>query len=343
MMGENKITYLKHGICLIAVFILGNTLLIFPSGADAKSGIYALVLALIPSFLFFGIYAKLSEGKAGELLESKAGRVAVIPLLLLSFFGIVMCCRDYTLFIDTMRLPNTSLYVITGIFVALGFLLGLAPKKVLYLFSLLSLVIVTAVLVIMLIFSIPNMKGEYLGYALKPDIPAIFRQGAGVFIHSLGQCVLLVFFLDGGKKTVSQQYVGLGVGAALLGLSFFNVLSVLGNITSRLSYPYITVAEMVTFGRGYSRMEGLSYGVYFLCALIKTSLLINVSVKLAGSIHPRFKRVMYFLLPLVAILGVSRIGSGLLQNNGVNIFILAIEVAIPIVLLVIKSFSGSKS
>lgn len=342
-MQTNKITYRKHGICLIAVFILGNTLLTFPSGSDAKSGIYALILALIPSLLFFGIYAKLSEGNSSSLIEGKAGSVVAIPLLLIALFGIVMCCRDYTLFIDTMRLPNTSLYVITGIFVALGFLLGLAPKKVLYLFSLLSLIVSSAVLLIMLIFSVPNIKGEYLGYVLKPDIPAIFRQGAGIFIHSLGQCVLLIFLLDGGKKSVSQQYLGLGFGTALLGLSFFNVLTVLGSITTRLSYPYISVAEMVTFGRGYSRMEGLSYAVYFLCALIKTSVLIKVSVKIAGSIHPRFKRAMYFLLPLVALLGVSRIGSGLLRNSGANIFILVLELVVPVVLLAKKTFSKAKS
>lgn len=342
-MPSSKTTYRKHGIFLIAVFILGNTLLTFPSGTDAKSGIYALGLGLIPAFLFFGIYAKLIEGKPLSLLEGKGGYAIAIPLLLIALFGIVMCCRDYALFIDTMRLPNTSLYVITGIFVALGFLLGLAQKKVIYLFSLLSLVIVSVVLLIMLLFSIPNMKGEYLGYVLKPDIPAIFRQSAGIFIHSLGQCVLLIFFLEGGKKSVSQQYLGLGLGTALLGISFFNVLAVLGNITTRLSYPYITVAEMVAFGRGYSRMEGLSYGVYFLCALIKTSVLIKVSVKIAGSIHPKFKNAMYFLLPLVAILGVSRVGGGLLRNSAVNIFILALELVAPAVLLSIKSFSKGKA
>lgn len=338
MIAENKITYHRHGVCLIALFILGNTLLTFPSGADAESGIYALILALIPAFIYYGIYGKLLSGKRGGALSGKFGKAVAIPLLLLSIFSLIICCRDYTLFIDTMRLPNTSLYVITGIFVALGFLLGLSRPKVLYLFSLLGFVILFGVLVIMLIFSIPNMKSEYLNRVLTPDVPAIFRQGAGVFIQSLGQGILLVLFLESSKKAVSQQYGGLILGALLLGVSFLNVLAVLGGLSTRLDYPYISVSEMVSFGRGYSRMEGLSYAVYFICALIKTSLLINVTFRLAMVLGRNFKILMYVLLPLIALLGVSRLGGGLFTAGWINVLVLAIELVIPVVLIINNAF-----
>lgn len=344
MTAQGKTTYRWHGICLIALFILGNTLLTFPSGADAQSGIYALGFGLIPSLLFYGIYGKLLGGKgASELLGGRFGKAVAPLLLLISGFGLAMCCRDYSLFIDTMRMPNTSLYVITGMFVGLGFLLGLAKKKVLYLFSLLGLLFTVAVLVIILLFSIPNMEGEYLGYMLKPDLPAIFRQGAGVFIHSLGQGILLVFFLEGGKKTVSQQYSGLILGALLLGICFFNVLAVLGGLCRELGYPYITVSETVALGTGYSRMEGLSYGVYFICALIKSSLLIRVSLRLASVLSRGFKKAMYVLLPAVSLIGVTRPGESLFTAGTLNIFILIIELAAPILLIIVKQIRDKKN
>ena len=108
-----------EGIFLVALFILGNTILSFPSGADATSGIYALVVSLLPAVLVFGIYGKLLRDNTA-LLEGKSGKWLSVLLLIISFYGIVMCCRDYGLFIDTMRLPNTYCRGVCGVGLPVG-------------------------------------------------------------------------------------------------------------------------------------------------------------------------------------------------------------------------------
>ena len=338
-MNNKSATFKIHSVCLIAIFILGNTLLTFPSGGDAFSGIYALGVAVLLSLPFFGIYGKLMVGKSQEFLSGRFGKALAIPLLTIAFFGTLTCSRDYALFIDTMRLPNTSLIVITGVFVALSFLLGLGADKVMYLFSLVGLIVVAFVLAVIFMLSIPNIKWEYLGYALKPDFPAAFRQGVGIFIHSFGQSILLVFFLKGNKGAISHQFSGLCLGALLLGVTFLNVLGVVGRTVAQITYPYITVGEMVKVGVGYSRMEGFTYLVYFLCALIKNSLLVSVSLKIGSAFGGRFKKGLYFILPLVALLGVSQWGKDIFTSDILNVLILIFELTLPLVFLFKKGLS----
>lgn len=338
-MNNKSTTFKTHSICLIAIFILGNTLLTFPSGRDALSGIYALGVAVLLSLPFFGVYGKLMVSKSQELLSGRFWKALAIPLLTIASFGTLTCSRDYALFIDTMRLPNTSLIVITGVFVALSFLLGLGSDKVMYLFSLVGLILVAFVLAAIFILSIPNIKWEYLGYALKPDFPAAIRQGVGIFIHSFGQSLLLVFFLKGNKGAISHQYSGLGLGALLLGVTFLNVLGVVGRTVTQITYPYITVGEMVSVGVGYSRMEGFTYLVYFLCALIKNSLLINVSIKIGSAFGGRIKKGLYFILPLVALFGVSQWGKEIFTSDILNVLILIFELTLPLAFLLKKGLS----
>ncbi len=338
MSTKNSVTYWHHSVALIAIFILGNTLMKFPSGSDAHSGIYALLLILAPSLVVYCLYSKLTATGTKNLLDNKCAKWLAIPIIILSAFSLSICSRDYTLFIDTMRLPNTSMYVIVALLLALGFLLGLKDKKVIYLFSLVGIVFVAVILLLMFIFSIPNMNFEYLSVLLKPDVPAAFRQGAGIFINSLGQGIILVFFIDKAKKPLKQQYSGLFIGAVFLLLSFFCVLSVLGALASRVDYPYIAVTEMISFGRGFTRMEGFSYGVYFICVLIKVAVLINVSITAAQALGPRVKKSMYILLPLVSIYGVSNAGEGLFQGSAINIFMLILQLLLPVALLLVSAF-----
>ena len=221
----------------------------------------------------------------------------------------------------------------------LGFLLGGSQNKVLYLFAVVGFFVTAVVLVILLILSLPNIRAEYLAPALKPDITAAFRQGAGIFVHSFGQCLLLVFFLDKSKAALSRQYIGLGLGAGLLSLSFVTVLGVLGSVTADIRYPYIVATEMVNLGNGYISLEGLGYLVYFLCALIKTALLLKISLKIGSTLGRNFKRLLYILLPLSALFGVSRWGRGLFLGTAVNLIILGLETALPLVLLLKKQLT----
>lgn len=334
-------TYRIHSICLITLFVLGNTLLTFPSGEDAASGIYALAFSVITALPFFTIFGKIKLEEPRTLLDGRWGKAIAVPLLAVAFFGTLTCSRDYSLFIDTMRLPNTSLLVITGVFVALSFLLGLGSDKVLYLFSLVGFILVALVLFFIFLFSIPNMKWDYLGFTSTSDVSAIFRQGAGIFIHSFGQVLLLVFFLKGAKGGIFRQYIGLAVSALLLGITFLNVLGVLGLAVTEISYPYITVGEMVSLGVRYSRMEGFTYLVYFICALIKSSLLINVSFKIGSAFGGRFKKALYFVLPAVSLVGVSRWGREVFTSDPLNIVILIFELALPPLLLLKKGLDNS--
>ena len=341
-MSQSNKTYWKHGVCLIVVLILGNTIITFPSGADAYSGIYALPIALIPSVVLISLCAKIKSESKGDLHSGKWGWVVAIPTLVLAAFGIAITVGDYNRFIGTMRMPNTSIYVIAGIFVALSFLLGLASRKVIYLFSLVGAVFTVAVTLMMLLFSITNIKLEYLKELPQADPLGIVRQASGVFIQSFGFCVLLVFFGSSKVSVQKQQYLGLLLGASVLGISFFNVLSVLGQASKSLEYPYVAVSEMVSVGRIFTRLEGFSYALYFICALIKTAFLIKISFTVASSGHRYLKKALYFILPALSLYGISGMGGNLVQNSAVNVAMLNIELLLPIVMYTMVKLKGKE-
>ena len=185
----------------------------------------------------------------------------------------------------------------------------------------------------MFLFSLPFFKMEYLKLITTATVIGAFKQGMGLFIQSFGFCVVLVFFGNSTQKPLKQQYFGLLLGAAVMSVSFLNVLAVLGGVTENLSYPYVTVTETVSVGRLYTRLEGFSYAVYFISALIKTSVLVSVALTAARALNKKFKSWLWLPLSAVAVIGAVW-GELIFGSRAVNFTLLGIEFLLPLILFI---------
>ena len=130
---ENS-AYLKHKIFLTAVFLLGNTIIVFPKGAGAKFSFYGCLLAFLLNIAFCFVISNIKN----------MPNIFILKILLAVFCFVILgiTLRDYVNFVDTARLPQTPRFLISVIYIFISVYLGVNHKKAIYLFSFFKLHII---------------------------------------------------------------------------------------------------------------------------------------------------------------------------------------------------------
>ncbi len=330
-MSENR--YLKHKIFLLSIFVLGNTVIVFPKEIGIETAIYSLLLSLIPTVLIAFLFIKIGENPLNFHL--------IFELLVAGFciLVFVLTARDYITFVDTIRLPKTPRLVISTVFVLLSFLLGVVKKKVIYLFSLFCFFITALILVTVFLFSVNDLNFSAL-IVEEINLKTLVRQTLTFFIHSFGQLIVPAFFFR--EYAVSQDkkiYIwGLFCGMILMLIYVLNIMLVLGSSTaSAVEYPYATLTGIVSFGRNFSRLDGFTYYVYFYSSLIKCAVTVNVFLSF---IKKRKKTAAFFLAAVLLVLCNLRFLEEFLKNDFLNLIILLFELLIPIALFVAQKIKA---
>lgn len=320
-------TYFKNKIFLLSIFVLGNTLIIFPKEIGIETAIYSLLLSLVPTIFIAYNFIKIGE---------KPYQIHVIFMWLIAGFCIlvfVLTARDYISFVDTIRLPKTPRLIISTVFILLSILLGLVKKRILYLFSIFTFIITSIILITVFLFSLNELNFS----ALKVDeinFKTLIRQTLTFFIHSFGQLIIPAFFFrELAFRQDKKIYIwGLVFGFLLMLIYVLNIMLVLGSSTaSAVNYPYATLTSIVSFGRNFSRLDGFTYYVYFYSSLIKCAITVNVFV----SSIKKNKRITSIILSII-LLVLCNLGclEEFLKKDSINLGILLFELILPIFLLI---------
>lgn len=318
-----KVNHKIHKTFFVAIFLLGNTIIAFPKGQGIEYAAIALLIAVIPTLFLMFLHEKISIFNSNFYL---------ILVAIFAFITVLVSVRDYVSFVDTVRLPKTPKIVISVIFTVLFCFLGTLKKRVIYHFSLYSLIFTALIFIAVLMFSINKLDFSYL-IPKKFDLSVLIRQSLTFFVHSFGQLVIPFYFI---KNSDSHDKVfirgGVLLGFLLISVYILNILLVLGGeVAYRVEYPYAALTSLVTFSGNYSRLDGFTYFVYFYSNLIKCSVCSNIiinSVKLK-------KKIAAALLATAIILILSSDFIGEFLNlDFVNFIILAFELLFPISLLV---------
>ncbi len=324
---ENS-AYLKHKIFLTAVFLLGNTVIVFPKGAASQFSFYGCLLALLFNIAFCFIIANIKN----------MPNIFVLKILFAVFCFIILgiTLRDYVNFVDTARLPQTPRFLISVIYIFISVYLGVNHKKAIYLFSFFSFFIIFAVFIIMLILSVNKISLSNLN--LKNfNFSGVLNQSLTFYIHSFGQLIVLTqFFKNLPKQKTKVIYFGGGlIGFVMILIYVFNILAVLGtNVLGNINYPYATLTGMVSFAGNYSRMDGFTYYLYFFSTLIKSAVIINVIINLFKN-----KKIIIILIfiSMVLITNINAV-QNILHSNPLNLIILIFEITFPVLVLVINKW-----
>ena len=273
-------------VSLSTLFFVGNSIINLPFAIHLESSIFGFLAAAILSLPLLLAYN-------GSLpFKNKFSAVA---FCLYALFCGIAAFRNFVTFCDKIILPEIPLFFPTVLFLGLiWFTLKFKDKVLLKLSLVLWVLSIASVLVLFLM----NLNNSSLKLILPKDLPTLkgtaFQSASYMGMSFFEGVILLTFFKDKSKKAALN---GFALCCILLFVCLASTLALFGyNLTAMLSYPYAAGMSVISFGDKFSRMEGLSYLLYFSCTLIKTA----VCVKTAGKVFTfHFTKAKKYFSPAV--------------------------------------------
>ena len=279
----NRNNYSKHLICLCSLFLLGDTLIDLPlSGADDKT-IFSYFVSVVITFLLLAVSAYFFE----FLLNLKSNGFwyrffAVITSFLVLAVGAESFAR-FTVFARKVMIPQVNELLVAALLLLTAYLIIKSKEKTLFKYSLLSFLMVTAVIVMFFIASYNEFEFENAVIYYLPDIKKIYSETVPYLIRiSLPSCILPVFCRVSFNKGYDKQvFLGTAFGYILATLVILNSILIFGaELSGDIKYPYSAAISTVSVGYLFARMDGFSYFLGFSCTLIRISVCVITVKKL---------------------------------------------------------------
>lgn len=273
------------------MFLVGNALIGMPYQTQSRQGlpgfIAAAALGFLSLFVLIPLCSRLRPVNIGAV-DGAFQKILYAFLLLITITAAAwsgwLCIRDFSSFVSRVMLTGSSRPVIAMFFAVLAILLAFVRKEALLKLSLLTFF--GTVVCVLLLFAASagqfNLKNLFSSDGLQ--LPDIVDSTLPFLKKSFGQLFVVIAYLCFTAPRFSKKSPigGLALGSIILLLCLCNILLVFGeNFTSQLQFPYSYAISIITVGQLFSRMEGISYFIYFFCCLIKLSVCI-ATVKLAA-------------------------------------------------------------
>ncbi len=311
----DKKTADKHSVCLIGMFILGETLIFAPfSGADsfnilaliAASSVAAAVLYILAP-LVWRVFAKYkdNDNKRAGALSVFCYSIAIIFSLYVAFGGFNAAV---TLAEKTM-LNNMSRIVIAILLSAVAIVAALGLDRVIYKVALIFALIAAVIVAVLFALCLPQ-------YEIRNIVPYNFSlggkfwlQAVDYFIRAFLPSILAVVYIcltreNSNGKTVSE---GVFLGASLLIICIASAIMIFKAPTAaQMQFPYLSAVGTANVGELFTRADGLAYPLLTVTALIRITVCLKNSLILLGLLGFKYKKSFAvacgLLMPLLAII-----------------------------------------
>lgn len=346
-MTEKNIT-LRHAVCIISIFLIGNMLIVFPKGEGQHQGLYGFLICIIYGVLLSLFYFYIEKHKGFNSLKPLCvsnkkiiNQLILVLFILFCMVSFCIACRDYVFLVDTVRLPETPKWIITMVFLALVSLLALVKNRVIYMLGLVSFIFTIIAVLFMFITSVDNMSYEILKTSLSFDFGATFKQSLTFFIHSFGQLpIVLLFIGKTQKENLKKMHLfGILFASVVFLICLFNVLGVLkAGIIDKINFPYSTATAITAFGKNSGRHDGFTYYIYFICTAIKSAIILKVAIKLLEQFEKKIKYLVVLCFVFLALFfAVNNGANELLKSDALNFIMLVFEICFPLIFLFSKN------
>ena len=282
----NKFTYFSHTAALSAIFVIGSAVITLPVSGSNEFGFLAFmitgVLLVLVYWLFSVVFNKINVTESTKPVFKALYCAFFISAGVFALFCLAETFLSLTEFVSKIILVQTSKFFIVSIFAAVIVVFALKAKESILKFSLLGFALISAVIVFF--FIAPMDKYELRNiYVFKfPRISEILTQMKPYLINPLSHSIILPIYLklEWGKTKSKPSVLGVSIGCFLLGLCILSPILLFGaGVSGELQFPFNSAVSTVTVGRLFTRLDGFSYFVYFVSALIKSCVLGRVAFK----------------------------------------------------------------
>lgn len=280
----------KEGTYLVAIFIMGSTLILGIGGEAGNAAWIAAVVGLlmvVPMILIYSRLLFLFHGKdLFEILESILGRMLgkMIALLFVwyAFHLGALVIRNFGEFINTVSMPETPILV-PMLFLGISCIANArSGVEVIGRMSTYLLPIVVVIIVLVQILAIPQLEMDNLRPILEQGITPVLQGGFAAFTFPFAESILFmgVFNSLKNKKTIFKVY-SFGIlfaGTIIVMLTIRNIV-VLGDLREKLYFPSHVAVSRIAIGNFIQRMEVTVAFVFIVGAFVKSSVCLYVSSK----------------------------------------------------------------
>ncbi len=338
---NKEISQKKQIFSILAVFLFGNLIIAFPKGEGLKHSFWGYIACFVLSVFILILFSHLQYKNSNfgiGYFEGLTGLRVILKWLLIFFslLCLLICSRDYVEMVDEIRLQNTPRWVISVIYILVVFLLSQTKKRVTAMFAFVNLIFISFGVMLMFLFSLPLFNFNYFIDSLNFDAENTVTQGLTFYIHSFGQLILCLLFLGHQKReyAVKGNLYGILIGGAVFLICFVNIIFVIGSdIIPRLRFPYANVTGMIITGENYNRLDAITYYIYFICDLIKASILFKIITECYKKNKIK-KWIIITISLLVSVIFSSSATLGeLLRSDAANLTLLILEIIFPLILL----------
>ncbi len=258
-----------HYVWLSCLFILGSGIINLPfKNADKLTFLGFLIAFLVSIPLAFAVLKI-------DFLK--------FPIMLLALYLAADTLVMFLKFISNTLLGNSQNFWILLLFMLPLIYFCFRKPTEIFNFSLLCGLLCALLLIFFFFatFKDFNFKNIYI-YSF-PSFKDLFNQTVPyVKTVTLPILVLTLFAKQNNIGTV-VTLSGISVGAVFLIISILNSVLLFGaEMSGELLYPYANAISTVTFGNLFFRLDGFSYFIYFVTALIKITVCVKVVTKQIG-------------------------------------------------------------
>ena len=273
---KQKTVYFTHQISLYSLFIMGNAVIGLPQkSADEYTFLGFLVSAtatILINLAVTPLICRLFSSDKNSFVKRYALPCLAWVTALFSLWCAADTFYDFISFISRIILPRTSPFLVTVVFLLLTVFFITRSKEATLKFSLLCFWGIAAVIVFFFIASVRDYNLQNIFIFSLPDLRQLYKQTTPYTINPLLPCLLLCVYnaVAFKKSRLKATALGIAVGYTLLGLCVLGSVLLFGPYTAgRLEFPYSAAVSTVTLGSLFTRMDGISYLLYFACALIR--------------------------------------------------------------------------
>ena len=245
--------YSPHIFCICVLFILGNTVITLPF---YNSGIVAfLVGAVLSLVLLFISILMINWGQKYKVVFY----VYAFAVCVAAIYGVITTFLDYLLFLKSIQMPKTNIYLLS--IILLGIVLFFTSNSIsaIYKYGLFTAIICGLIIIICFLSGIKNFDFSLLkttslthNFSIKYFLPII----------------VLPSFTQLQKHNIKYVFSGVLTAFLVLILCFFQTTFTIG-ADSNTVYPYLRAVSVISSGSLFTRLDGLVYFLFFVCAVIK--------------------------------------------------------------------------
>lgn len=267
-----KGTSITNFICLAALSLLGNSLIIMRFTGNAANDILGLISAVFASAATALIIKLVCQTHFKDYIKRKTivlGGGLILTALLLAAV-IIFTVYNFSQFASNIMLNTQNIFFPFVSVSAVAVFLGLSGKKVLYKLSAIILPLTFIIIILMFAYSVRFMDNKYFIPYKKADGGFLDAFLPFYLNFTFSSVPLLIIGKSEKKRIFTYSFIILFV---VIGIGFITTLGVFGSeLASTLRYPYLSAVSTAAMGEIFSRFDGFLYFISFFSVLIKTGL-----------------------------------------------------------------------